>query len=230
MTDADEGRDGATSERRPDRDGPDAGDPRAAVPRAVPGGRIPPLSYDDARSAADVAGIPHYMARLSIFQILLRHPRLARAFNDMLAVLLWDNALDARLRELVIMRLGWSTGSVYEWTQHWRIASSLGVPEHDLLGVREWESHPGFGPGERAVLAATDEVIRDGTVSDDTWDLLVAHLPGGEDQTKVLLEVVMAIGAWRMVSSLLATLEVPLEDGVDPWPPDGSSPAAPTGT
>ncbi|KZS78414.1 hypothetical protein LAUMK13_02316 [Mycobacterium innocens] len=183
--------------------------------------RVPQLPVDEAKAAADEAGVPDYMAELSIFQVLLNHPRLARTFNDLLATMLWHGALDPRLRELAIMRIGWLTGCDYEWTQHWRVASGLGVSAEDLLGVRDWQSHDGFGPAERAVLAATDDVVRDGMVSADSWAACERELHG---DTTVLIELVTAIGAWRMVASILHSLEVPLEDGVSSWPPDGVSP------
>ena len=66
------------------------------------------------------------------------------------------------------MRIGWLTACDYEWTQHWRVACGLGVPAEDLLGVRDWSGTYGSAP-ERAVLAATDEVVRDGAVSAHTW-------------------------------------------------------------
>ncbi len=47
--------------------------------------RIPRLSASDAKAAASNAGVPDYMAELSIFQVLLHHPDLARAVNDLLA-------------------------------------------------------------------------------------------------------------------------------------------------
>src|SRR6202008_4033379 len=119
----------------------------------------------EARAAADEAGIPDYMAELAIFQVLLNHPTLARAINDLLATMLWHGRLAPRLREVAIMRIGWLTACDYEWTQHWRVALGLGVPADDLLGVRDWQEHDGFGPTERAVLAATDDVVRDGVVS-----------------------------------------------------------------
>jgi alkylhydroperoxidase family enzyme len=130
---------------------------------------IPRLPLDEAKAAADEAGVPDYMAELSIFQVLLNHPVLARTLNDLLATMLWHGALDSRLRELVIMRIGWLTACDYEWTQHWRVASGLGVPADDLLGVRDWPAYEGFGPTERAVLAATDDVVRDGAVSAESW-------------------------------------------------------------
>jgi hypothetical protein len=46
----------------------------------------------------------------------------------------------------------------------------------------------------------------------------VAHV-GADPQT--LVELVSAIGLWRMISGVLRTFEVPLEDGVAAWPPDG---------
>jgi alkylhydroperoxidase family enzyme len=193
--------------------------------------RIPLLPVGEAKAAADEAGVPDYMAELSIFQMLLNHPRLAGPFNDFLATMLWHGALDPRLRELVIMRIGWLTGCDYEWTQHWRVASGLGVSADDLLGVRDWQAHNsvggvgGFGPTERAVLAATDDVVRDGAVSAESWAACERELNG--DRT-VLIELVTAIGGWRMVASILRSLEVPLEAGVSSWPPDGKSPGSQT--
>lgn len=184
--------------------------------------RVPRLPVEEAKAAADQAGVPDYMAELSIFQVLLNHPTLARALNDLLATMLWHGALDPRLRELVIMRIGWLTACDYEWTQHWRVACRLGVPAEDLLGVREWSTHDGFGSTERAVLAATDEVVRDGAVSAHTWAACEREL--GADSA-VLIELVTAIGAWRMIASILHSLDVPLEDGVLSWPPEGQPPS-----
>jgi alkylhydroperoxidase family enzyme len=183
--------------------------------------RVPGLPPGEAKAAADEAAVPNYMAELSIFQVLLNHPQLARGINDLLATMLWHGALNQRLRELVIMRIGWLTACDYEWTQHWRVASRLGVTADDLLGVRDWQGHDGFGPTERAVLAATDDVVRDGAVSAESWTACERELRG--DKT-VLIELVTAISAWRMVASILHSLEVPLEEGVSSWPPDGRSP------
>jgi len=182
--------------------------------------RVPRLSHDDTVAAAEQVGLPTYLADLDVFRVLFRHPPLARAFNNLLAQLLFKNRLDARLRELVIMRIGWQTGSVYEWTQHWRIARSLGVAVDDLLAVREWRASDRFGPAEQAVLTATDEVLSDGMISAATWAACAAELESPEE----LLELVTAIGGWHMVSAMLRSLEVPLEDGVEAWPPDGCVP------
>lgn len=187
------------------------------------GARLPLLTMDEAKAAALDAGVPEIVAELNVFRVLLHHPPLARWFSDFLMGLLWDGRLDRRLRELVIMRLGWVTGSVYEWTQHWSIARLLDVPDEDLLGVRDWRRHEGFGPADRAVLAATDETLETGRVGQRTWAACTEHV---SDDPHVLLELVAVIGLWRMVSGVLRTLEVPLEDGVEAWPPTGTPPSA----
>ncbi|MGH3628389.1 MAG: carboxymuconolactone decarboxylase family protein [Sciscionella sp.] len=83
--------------------------------------RVPRLPVQEAKAAADEAGVPNYTAELAIFQVLLNHPRLACALNDLLATMLWHGVLDTRLRELAVMRVGWLTVSEYEWAQHWRV-------------------------------------------------------------------------------------------------------------
>jgi alkylhydroperoxidase family enzyme len=185
--------------------------------------RVTLLPVDEAKAAAVAAGLDPSIADLAIFQVLLRHPALAVAINDFLQVLLFKGSLDPRLRELMIMRVGWQTGSVYEWVQHWRIAPSFGVSEADLAGVREWRDHDAFGPAERAVLAAVDEALSDGAISEATWDELRANVEavGG---VEAILEVPVVVGGWAMISKLLQSVEVPIEPGLTDWPPDGRGP------
>ena len=182
--------------------------------------RIPLLSPEEARKRAEAAGVLPQMAELSIFRVLLHQPPVAKAVQDLIVTLLFRGTLDGRLRELLIMRLGWATGSVYEWTQHWRVATEMDIAPEDLLGVRDWRSSDRFDARDRAVLAATDETLADGRISDTTWQACCEHLPSEQER----IELVAAIGNWRMVSSLLRSLEVPLEDGVAAWPPDGRAP------
>jgi alkylhydroperoxidase family enzyme len=185
-----------------------------------PDARIPMLDLDDARAAAERVGVPAGMADLSVFRVLLRHEDLAARVNGLLHQLLWNGALDARLRELIIMRIGWRQGSMYEWTQHWRVARMLEISEDDLVAVRDWQGSDRFGAADRAVLAATDETLGAGAISPRTWAELEAAVP----DERARLEVVIAIANWSMFAQLLRSLEVPLEEGVDPWPPDGAVP------
>ncbi|MCP4038010.1 MAG: carboxymuconolactone decarboxylase family protein, partial [bacterium] len=153
-------------------------------------------------------------------RVLLGQPAVAKCVADLLLALLTQGKLDTRLRELIIMRIGWVTQSAYEWTQHWRIARVLGIEDADLLAIRDWRSHSQWSAADRAILAATDETLETGTISEVTWKECREVLPEVEEQ----IELVVAIGNWRMISQILRSLEIPLEDGVEPWPPDGAKP------
>ncbi len=182
-------------------------------------GRIGRLDVEAAKAVAVEHGLPEYMGTLSVFQIALKNPRVAQALNGMLHNLLIVGEFDGRLRELVIMRIGWATGAVYEWTQHWRVATGMKIAESDLLGVRDWQNYAGFGQPERAVLAATDDSLATGVISDESW----AECAEAFDET-ALIELVAIIANWTLFSNLLRSLDVPLEEGVAPWPPDGQAP------
>ncbi len=184
--------------------------------------RIAMLSIEDAKKAAIAEGIPEAMAPLSIFRILLKNPPLAREVGNTLNMLLFKgNQLDGRLRELIIMRLGWATGSNYEWTQHWRVAVGMNIPEDVILAVKDWKNSKILTDADKAVLQATDDILQHGAISDAAWKECVKHVPNEAAQ----LEIVASIGNWRMISQILLSLQVPLEEGVMSWPPHGEKPA-----
>jgi len=118
----------------------------------------------------------------------------------------------------VIMRVAWTTRSAYEWAQHYRIATDLGVSQGDLTGVRDPERWS-FDPQAVAVIKAADEVARHGEVEVGTVELLRQLL--GDDAA---LEVVAAIATWTMVSTLLRSFRVPLDPDLVAWAPDGRGP------
>ncbi|MEM7272421.1 MAG: carboxymuconolactone decarboxylase family protein [Actinomycetota bacterium] len=186
----------------------------------MPTGRLPLLPVDQAASAAAEVDIIELKAHSCLYRSLLHHPQLAARINDLIDTLMTDAGLEARLRELIVLRIGWSNGTVYQWTHHWRIAQTVGLEERELLAVRDWEANQDWSPAERAALRATDETVRNGVISPSTWDECRREFPTDAER----LALVATIGSWKMMSEVLASLEVPLEDGVAPWPPDGMAP------
>jgi len=184
--------------------------------------RVPLLPIEAAKAAATKAGVPEQMAPLSVFRILLHHPVLAGELAATLNMLLFEgNKLDGRLRELIIMRIGWRTKSLYEWTQHWRVAHvMMSLPQDILVATRDWKKATCLTAADRAVLQATDDTLSEGMISDTTWAECAKHLKTEQER----IELVIAIGNWTMFSQLLKSLKVPLEDGVAAWPPDGKQP------
>jgi alkylhydroperoxidase family enzyme len=187
--------------------------------------RIAMLSPDESLRVAKELGLHEPIARLNIFRTLFHRPKTAKAISDLLLSLLFDSALGHRRRELIILRIGWVTGSEYEWTQHWPLAQQMfGCTAEEVLAVRDWHRAACFDAVDRAVLTATDELLDTGDLSDETWRACIEGL--GRDAA---IDMVAAIATWLLVSKLARGLRVPLEDGVEGWPPDGRVPPRPSG-
>lgn len=181
--------------------------------------RLPLLSLADATAAAETIGIdPRYLVQ-PIWTMLLARPKYAKALYSVLTDLLFRTIVPVRLRELLIMRIGWATAAEFEWAQHWEVATRAGVDPADLLAVRDWASSDRFDAAERAALAAADDVVTGGEISDATWAALRPYYSDPE-----LLELVAVVSTWHYVSVLVRSLRVPLDDGMSSWPPDGQTP------
>jgi alkylhydroperoxidase family enzyme len=182
--------------------------------------RVDILPLEAAREVAHTVGMIPAFADLNIFRVMLHRPKTAKALSDLLVSLLFGGELDDRLRELLIMRIGWTTGSDYEWTQHWRIAQEqFGCSEKDLLEVRDWQNSIHFGDDEKTLLAAVDALLTGGSLPSDLAARCLERF--GRDAT---IELATAVGAWRLVSKVTNALEIPLEEGIDSWPPNGERP------
>lgn len=181
--------------------------------------RVPLYPLDKAISLGRELGVDEGRAGRSWFRALAHHPKALKGICVLVESLLFENTLPVRLRELMIMRIAWVTRSNYEWAQHWRIARNANVPDEDLLAVRDWRQSTTLTPADRAVLAAVDDTLQTGKVSDTVWRECSQFLSG-----PTLIEMVAAIGFWNMFSQLLQSLEVPHEEGLAHWPPDGKTP------
>lgn len=185
--------------------------------------RVPMVSLDRARELGDAMGMPARRTQSEAFRVVANNPGVARVAFGQLMQLLENNKFETRLRELMIMRIGWVTGSAYEWTQHWRVATTAGIPPEDILAVRDWRASDRLTAADRAILAATDECLAGGSISDAAWAEVTAHVTSPAEQ----VEFVIAMGNWMAFSLLFRTLRIPLAEGMMVWPPDGlASPAA----
>ena len=86
--------------------------------------------------------------------------------------------------------------------------------------MRDWKNSDRLTAADRAVLQATDDVLANGKISDASWVECKKHVPTEAEQ----VEMVVCIANWTMFSIILRSLEIPIEDGVMAWPPDGKRP------
>ena len=67
---------------------------------------------------------------INLYRGMTHSPGGARAFHTLGEYIRWKSPLDARLRELAIIQVGYITRSVYEYTHHVKLGLDFGVT-HD---------------------------------------------------------------------------------------------------
>lgn len=180
---------------------------------------LPMLTPDEARAVGTAAGIPERVAQANIMRFGLRHPGVAAVLAGMIDVAVLHGALDARLREIAILRVGWRIGSVYEWSNHVGVARAAGLTDAEILAVRTADATV-LSDADLLAVRVVDEVLDTTRVSGSTLTEARALLGDGDE----LVELVAIPGFYRAIGSLLLTFSVPLEDQLEPWPPDGRAP------
>ncbi len=83
-------------------------------------GRIARLGATEARSIATDHGLPEYMGDLSVFQIALKNPSVARALNGMLHNLLWKGQIVGPALERAARRSTPRADHHEDRLDHWR--------------------------------------------------------------------------------------------------------------
>ena len=154
---------------------------------------------------------------LNIFRTLGHHPRLFKRFNLLGGLLLTDGLLPAREREIVILRVGWRSGSVYEFGQHTLIGKGVGLTDDEIRRLASPDV-AGWGELDGLLVSFADELCAGNDVSDATWAVLEGRLGPAE-----LVELLVVAGFYRLVSGFLRSARVPLDEGVPGWP-EGTSP------
>jgi 4-carboxymuconolactone decarboxylase len=145
---------------------------------------------------------------LGIYKALLHNPDLTRSWFTHLNTVRWGVSLPARLRELVIIRVGWRLGSAYILRQHVpKLALQDGVSEEECAQLQN-ATPAGFAPDELAALEAADEL----TVSASLSPTLAAKIRTYFDERQ-FVELSVLIGTYNMHARFVAAIDLPLETG-----------------
>ncbi len=169
--------------------------------------RIAPI--DPANAPEDLA----QFVNMNIFATLANNPGLTRKWLPFGGKLLQGGALDARTRELLILRTAWNAVSDYEWGQHARIGREAGLADDEIVRVSEGPDAAGWSADDALVLRACDELCTDRDITDPTWAALADRF-----DTKQLIELPMLVGHYVMIAGVLKSLRVQREPGVEGFP------------
>jgi alkylhydroperoxidase family enzyme len=175
--------------------------PTPATPRLDP--------IDRTRATPDQAEQLDRLGRtgdLHLFRTLAHHPQLLRSWIRLGNHLLARSTLTDRDREIVILRVAWLCRSEYEWGQHIAIGRNAGLSDDEMRRIAADPSASTWSDWERTLLTATDELVVEHCLSDDTWAALaVSYTP------EQLLELTMLAGQYAMLAGLLRSAGVQTE-------------------
>lgn len=128
---------------------------------------------------------------------------LFQARDSLMALMSPGRVLKPKLRELAIVRTGIVGNSKFEYSQHLKVARMVGVPEEKLAAIKGWTTSDKFTPEDRAVMAATDELVGRNMVEDETFAELKKHL-----KDEAIMELFYVIGLWRMHGMIVRALHL----------------------
>ncbi|HEX3900021.1 MAG TPA: carboxymuconolactone decarboxylase family protein [Mycobacteriales bacterium] len=168
----------------------------------------------DAPTAPRIAPAPAVAdpAPLNIFRTISRNHDLYKGFLALGSHLLRGDSLPAREREIVILRAGWRCASEYEFGQHTAIGRLVGLTDDEIASLADAGDFS-WSDDDRALIAMVDDLCSDDAVRDSTWQALARRW--SDEQ---LLELLVLAGFYRLVSGLLNSVGVALENKTPGWP------------
>lgn len=116
---------------------------------------------------------------------------------------LQQHTLTRRLRELVILRIAFMTGSRYEIHQHRTVAALLGITEAEIAAVEAGSDFSIFDEREQDLLRFAGEVNADIRASDESFEAVRRHF-----DERQLVEIVLLAGYYGMLARFLETFDI----------------------
>jgi 4-carboxymuconolactone decarboxylase len=142
----------------------------------------------------------------NVLGVLALHPPLAKAFLSFNAHIATATQLDARCRELAILRISWLKKSGYELAQHLILGRRAGLSEDELDRLQTHEAAGPWPEPDACVIKAVDELHADACIGAATWALLLRHFTVPQ-----LLDLLFLIGCYSTLAMALNSIQLPLE-------------------
>ena len=151
---------------------------------------------------------------INIVRLLAHSPNMARHLLETALYVRNKSPLDARLREMAIIQVGYAMHSAYEYTHHIELAHAFGVSDDDIRAIADESAGKPttLGDLDRAVLRAAREISDDGHLNDQTFTTLRVAF-----DNRCLVDLIATIAVYTGTVRLIAALQIDLEDRYLPF-------------
>ncbi len=184
-----------------------------------------PLPTDDELTPED-RELLDKVPPLNVFRMVAGTRRGLRPFLQLGAAAL-SSSMDARRREIAVLRVAHATSAGYERAQHERLARLAGVTEEEIAAIAVEEPVASLDEEANLICRVADEVSRDVRLSDEALAQVIERYGPREAS-----DVILLVSYYNMVSRFLESTRVELEkEAPDGWQAigGGAQPRRPEG-
>jgi 4-carboxymuconolactone decarboxylase len=150
----------------------------------------------------------------AVFRTLAHSPTVAKRIGMLAGALFAKCSVAPREREVVVLRMAWRCGSVYEFGEHTTIGLDAGL-SHEEIRALTADDCAGLADADAALAALVDELYDANAVSAGTWDRLAASW-----SQQQLVDYLVIAGFYWMMACVLNGARVEPEAGSPGWPAD----------
>lgn len=142
---------------------------------------------------------------LNVFRMVAGTRRGLRPFLQLGGAVL-SSSLDARRREIAVLRVAHATNAGYERAQHERLARNAGVTWREIEVIASEEPVSSLDDESNLICRVADEVSRNVRLSDDALGQIIDRYGSRE-----AAELILLVSYYNMVSRFLESTRVQLE-------------------
>ena len=169
--------------------------------------RVPPVPVE--QFSEEQSRLVGDWKHLIFSRVLVNSPRMYRTFVTHLAELVARTGLPPRDRQIVCLRMLELCKEVYEKTHHITISRKVGLTEEEIAAILNGQGSC-LTDFDHTVLKATDELFRDQSVSDGTWEKLAQRY-----SQQQLMEIVFLAGCYQTMAMLTKSFGIQLEPDLE---------------
>ena len=143
-----------------------------------------------------------------MYRTLMNHPVLAQHVGQLGTYVRYESRLAGDLRELGILATARELGAPFIWEKHLRPAERAGLPQSVVEQVRTGDvASATMKPRYLYTWQVAQDAVHQRSIARKTQDALI-HEIGVEG----LLDLVVACGMYRMISTVVFSFDVPRPD------------------
>ena len=141
---------------------------------------------------------------INVYKTLLHTPDVASVWLDLVNVVRWKVDFDGRLREIVIVRIGYLNRCAYVVNQHVpELTAPEGLSQEECAALADWRASTCFDERERAALAYADAMTREIDVPEAVFAALRKHF-----NERQIVELTVLIGTYNMHTRVGQALQI----------------------